>query len=335
MSALRLALAGAGFMARRRTRAFLATGRVEVCGVAAARRGSAERLVAELGLGCPPCDGVEGLLATAPEALLVEVPHAVQDAFVFAALDAGKHVLVGGPLAASAAAGRRIAAAAADRGLVVEAGFEARYKASWEGPRRRLLDGEIGRPVAVRGVALWDGRPQSWYYRQEESGGMPLTHMTYCFVNPLRWLFGEPARVAAFANRKKHTAAGLVDEETCVASLLFADDVLGSLVAGFVQPGGSDVWSLTVVGTTGAIEIEPSELDGGRYRLYRGGALADEVDCTGARDAFEVQAEAFLDTVGGADRCRNRPGDALGDLVVAEAIAEAARRQRVVDVAPT
>ncbi len=29
---------------------------------------------------------------------------------------------------------------------------------------------------------------------------MPLTHMTYCFINPVRWLAGDPQFVSAFAN---------------------------------------------------------------------------------------------------------------------------------------
>lgn len=326
---LALAVVGAGFMARRRTEAFLATGRVAICGVAAAHAERARSFGDTV--GCQFCvDDYRRLAEAAPQAVLVEVPHHVQDEIVLWALEAGLHVLVGGPLSASVAGGEAIFAAAESRGLVVEAGFEARYKSAWEEPRRRMAAGEIGRPVAVRSIALWDGKPESWYYHERESGGMPLTHMTYCFLNPLRWLFGDPTHVAAFANRKKHTAAALVREETCVTSLRFPDEVLGSLVAGFVLPGGTATWNLEILGTEGMLEIAPTEMDAGGYTLYRGGRRVEEVDCSSDQDAFQRQAETFLDAVAGDDRCRNRPADTLGDLRVAEAIVTAVREGRTV-----
>jgi len=327
-SPTRLAVVGAGFMARRRATALLATGRVKLVAVAAAHRQRAEALATELGARHAR-DDFRQLAALGAEAVLVEVPHHVQDEVVLWALEAGLHTLVGGPLSSSLSRGRKILAAAEERGLVVEAGFEARYKKAWEEPRRRIAAGEIGLPIAVRATALWNGRPDSWYYQQAMSGGMPLTHMTYCFLNPLRWLFGDPVEVAAFANRKKHTASGLVEEETCVASLRFPDDVLGSLVAGFVEPGGEGTWMASVLGTEGSIDIFPTEMENGSYRVYRGESVA-EVDCAGAPDAFLVQAGAFLDAIAGEDRCRNRPGDVLGDLAAAEAIVTSVRTSQTV-----
>jgi hypothetical protein len=60
--------------------------------------------------------------------------------------------------------------------------------------------------------------------------------MTYCFVNPLRWLLGEPTHVAAFANRIVHTGETLV----------------------------------RVYGSAATLEISPSEMGSGGLRLLRG-----------------------------------------------------------------
>lgn len=328
---LPLAVVGAGSMAKRRIQAFLSTGRVKICGVAAAHAENARALGQEI--GCGACfDDFRRLASTHPQAVLVEVPHHVQDEVVLWALRSGYHVLVGGPLSASVAGGEVICATAEERGLVVEAGFEARYKEAWEEPRQRVARGEIGLPVAVRSIALWDGRPDSWYYHQRRSGGMPLTHMTYCFLNPLRWIFGEPLTVSAFANRKKHTATELVQEETCIANLRFPDNVLGSLVAGFVHSGGAATWDVQVLGTEGMLEICPTEMDAGSYSLYRAGRRVETIDCSSQRDAFQRQAEAFLDAVSGEDQCRNRPADAMGDLRAAEAIVTSAREGRTVTI---
>jgi predicted dehydrogenase len=65
----------------------------------------------------------------------------------------------------------------------VEAGYEARYKAVWKQARQIIQSDRIGQLVAIRTVALFPANPESWYYNQATSAGMPLTHMTYAFIN--------------------------------------------------------------------------------------------------------------------------------------------------------
>ena len=328
----RIAVVGAGSMARRRALAFLATGGARVCGIASRRLESARALGDEV--GCGACfDDYRRLADTAPDAVLVEVPNAVQDEVTAWALSQGLHVLVGSFLACSVRAAAAVCRLARARGVVVEAGFEARYKAAWETTRRLVAGGEVGRVAAVRTVALWDAAPESWYASQRLSGGMPLAHMTYAFVNPLRWIFGDPTHVSAFASRKKSTRPGAVAEETCVANLLFPGGVPCAMTAGFVKPFDDPAdekgWSVWIVGTTGAIELYPSEMGNGRLRVHRGSAV-ETLDFAGARDAFEAQAGAFLASLGGADLCRNPPAETIGDVRVAEAIVRSARTLRTV-----
>lgn len=330
--ATRIAVVGAGGMARRRALAFLATGRAQVCGIASRRAESARALGAEV--GCAACfDDFRRLAETAPRAVLVEVPNAEQDRIVSWALEQGLHVLVGSFLACSTRAAAAVARSARARRLVVEAGFEARYKPAWEATRRMVAGGGIGRVVAVRTVALWDCAPGSWYASQRESGGMPLAHMTYAFVNPLRWIFGEPTHVSAFANRKRNTAPGAVDEETCVATLLFPDSVPCSMTAGFVKPFEDERdekgWGVWIVGTRGGIELYPGEMGSGWLRVHRG-AEVETVDFAAAPDAFRLQAEAFLASMDGERPCHNPPEETIGDIRVAEAIVESARTLQTV-----
>jgi predicted dehydrogenase len=323
-----IAVIGAGSMARVRARALLATGQAQICAVAARHQASAEAFGAEI--GCARCyDDFRRVVEASPQAVLVEVPHAAQDEIVLWALATGLPVLIGGSLASSVRVGEAILQLSEARGLVVEAGYDARYHPVWEAAREELAAGRIGRLVAARAIALWDGDPATWYYSQQLSGGMPLTHMTYCFLNPLRWLLGEPTLVSAFANRKAHTAPGLIEQETCLANLLFPDDVPAGLTAGFVKPEALPAWSVTFLGTTGALEVTPVDLGGGTLTLYdRDGARTR--DFTGARDAFEAQAAAFLGALDGADTCRNTPRDTLGDLRIAEAIVASVREQRTI-----
>ncbi|MHB9134225.1 MAG: Gfo/Idh/MocA family protein [Armatimonadota bacterium] len=325
----RIAVIGAGNMARRRAEALLATGQAEICGVAARHIDSAQQFGAEV--GCDHrVDDYRQLLVDRPDAVLVEVPHAAQDAIVRWALDAGLHVLIGGPLATASGVGEEIRDLAARRGLVVEAGYQARYMPLWEQACNLLQKGMLGNLVAVRTIALWAGEPASWYYAQEASGGMPLTHMTYCFLNPLRWLLGDPRQVSAFANRKGQTSPGMIDEETCVANLLFPDDVLCSSIAGFVKPGELPSWHVTLIGTQAILELHPIDMEGGNMTMYAGPAI-HHTDYSAAPDGFVLQAQAFLAALDGAPTCRNTPEDTIGDLYAAEAIVTSARDKRTVD----
>jgi len=338
----RIAVIGAGHMARVRTRALLADGRAQVCAVAARRRESAQRFGAEVGCTC--CvDDYTTLLDSGPDAVLVEVPHEVQDAAVLWALGQGLHVLIGGVLATNSRTANEICRLAAAQQRVVEAGYQARYSRMWEAARQFIHEGRLGRPVAVRSIALWAGDPATWYYNQRASGGMPLTHMTYCFVSPVRWLLGNPLRVSAFANRAKETGPEAVREETCIANLVLPGDVLYGATAGFVRPGGVPGWSVTLIGTRAALELAPLEDRPETMTVYEPDAETEAG--TGATDrqetfgepaeAFERQAAAFLDAVsgeaGGDTPCRNPPDDAVWDVRIAEAIVESVRAGRSVE----
>jgi predicted dehydrogenase len=322
MRRIRLGVIGAGTMAERRARAFMDTRRVTICGIASRRLDRAQRLGSIL--GCEACfDDVESLRATHPDAVLIEVPHRVQDALTFWALDAGLNVLIGGCLATSTEAGERIRELAQRKALVVEAGYEARYKAVWEAARRLVLAGDLGVPVAIRSIALFSANPSSWYYNERESGGMPLTHMTYTFINPARWIFGEPEVVSAFANRLVETSDDRVAEETCTANLLFRHALIGNMTAGYVSAGGT-WWSFMVVGSEGVLDVNPGDMDRGEYYLHRG-KRTEYRRFDDTPDPFVRQAHAFLD---GA--CLNTPEHTLGDLRVAEAIVRSARELRTV-----
>ena len=330
----RLAVIGAGGMARVRTKALLATGRVTLCGVAARHLASAQQFGAEF--GCPFCtDHYDAILQAQPEVLLVEVPHGVQDKIVLWALDHALHVLVGGVPATTVEAAQTIGDRAREQNLVVESGYQARYDSLWRAAKAFVDDGRLGRPVAARSIALWPGDPASWYYRQDASCGMPLTHMTYCFLNPVRWILGRPAKVSAFANRIKETAPEMLREETCIANVLFDRDVLYTALAGFVCPERLPAWKVTLIGTEAALEIVPSETSVETMTSY--GPAGAETRSFGTHEpAFRAQAEAFLDAVAAvqagrpADTCLNAPDEGLWDVRLADAVVASVREGRTV-----
>ena len=328
---LRAVVIGAGRMARLRAAALSRVGGVEWVGVAARRRERAARFATELsrvagmGQSVAAFDDFRQLAGLRPDFVLIETPHRVGEIATRWALENGLHCFVGGPLACSAVEARWVADYSSQQGIVVEAGYEARYKRVWLRSGDILASGGVGDVVAAQSLALFPAEPGSWYYRQGESGGMPLTHMTYAFLNPLRMLLGTPRVCAALANRKLHAFPGGISEETCVALLQFPGQVPCSMTAGYVRPAGGqedDTWWVRIHGTAGRLEIFPSDTGAGALLWTRDGESREE--SFGGDAPLDSQARAFVAELGGRSCLRNRPDDAVEDVILAEAIARAA-----------
>lgn len=327
----RIAIVGAGNMARTRGRAFLETGRAEICGVAARRAHRAESCAAELGCGVF-CDDFRRLAETAPDAVLIEVPHRVQDEVSLWALDAGCDLLVGGCLASSVENGRRIVETAARNRRIVEAGFQRRYDPAWEEIRRLVTGGELGPPVMAVTMALWNADPDAWYYDQEASGGMPLTHMSYCYLNAVRWILGRPTAVSAMANRMRNTAPAHVAEETCGALIAFENGSFASATASYVGPEGMTDPQPRFICAEGGIRTNADSPAGKEaITVFRGGRSEVRAFESGP-SPFVRQAAAFLDAMESRREARNPPEDALLDVEIAEAVSVSARERKTVSL---
>ena len=327
MARTRIAVIGAGSMARARGRALLATGRADLVAVASRTLAHARACADEL--GAPVAfDDFTALPACGPDALLVETPHQAHDAIVPWALERGYDLLLGGNLAASVASGERFVRLAATHGRVVECGFDRRYDPAWERLRDLIRGGALGQPIQAFGSALFSPEPSSWYYDQAASGGMPLTHMTYAGLSYIRWILGRPTGVAAVASRVVETAPQRVSEESCSALVRFDGGAFATVVAGYAgAPGLPDTPVRFVCARGSAVP----DAEAGALTLYRGGE--PEVLSFPRQPSPQVrQAAAFLDAMERRTGQRNPPEDALWDVRLAEAIARAARERRYLEL---
>ncbi len=331
MSKMRIAIVGAGNMARVRGHAFLDTGRAEICGVAARRSETAERCAGELGCAVSG-DDYRKLADTSPDAVLIEVPHRVQDEVSLWALDAGYDLLIGGCLASSLENGKRIVELADRSGRIVEAGFQRRYDAAWEAIQRIVAEGALGPPVMAVTMALWNPDPDAWYYDQDASGGMPLTHMSYCYLNAVRWILGRPTTVSAMANQRRNTGPGHVDEETCAALIGFDNGAFASATASYIGPEGMADPQPRFIFANGGIQTNAEGPPGkDAITVFRNGH--SDVRAFDAEPSSMVrQAHAFLDAIGSRRVARNPPEDALLDVEIAKAMAISAREDRTVSL---
>ena len=181
-------------------------------------------------------------------------------------------------------------------------------------------------------MALWNPDPDGWYCDQEASGGMPLTHMSYCYLNAVRWILGRPATVSAMANRMRNTAPGRVVEETCGALIGFENGAFASATASYIGPEGMPDPQPRFICAEGGIQPNPESPPGkDSITVFRGGG--SEVRTFANEPSPQVrQAAAFLDAIESRREARNPPEDALIDVEIAEAVSISARERRTVSL---
>jgi len=148
---LRVGLAGAGHFGRYHAKKLAASPRAELTGVHDRDPDHAARVAAETGA---PSLGLAELLAVC-DALIVAVPAAAHHAIAAAALQAGRHVFVEKPIAATLAEADALAALAAERALVLQVGHLERFSAGHGAIRER-----VGTPLYIEASRMGPFKPR-------------------------------------------------------------------------------------------------------------------------------------------------------------------------------
>ena len=323
---INIAVIGSGRMSHVRTKAFLsASNACKVCCVASRSLVRAKIFAKEY--GCDNfADNYKEVINFCPDFVLIEVPHSIQDEISLWGVQLGFNLLIGGCLATSVSTGMKIMEKVAQKNLIVETGYEARYKEVWKCTKKYINDCKIGDIIAIRSIALFNANPNSWYYDEISSGGMILTHMTYAFINPIRWIFGIPTSISVVSNRKVETGNKKVLHETCSANFMFKGNILCNMIAGYVKPNKFNAWELTIIGSNGVLEISPGDMEAGSLKLYSNNTNEIKKAFSKHKCAFQEQAKAYLSDLEGGKivNCLNPPVDSIEDLKIAEAIAHSA-----------
>jgi scyllo-inositol 2-dehydrogenase (NADP+) len=136
-----------------------------------------------------------------------------------AALEAGLHVVVDKPVAASAEDARRLVAAAREHGLVAAAFHNRRWDGDALTVRRLLEQGTLGELLRFESrferwrpevdAARWRERPAP-----EDAGGV-LFDLGSHLIDQALWLLGPPARV--YAEDKRARPGAQVDDDVFLA----------------------------------------------------------------------------------------------------------------------
>jgi UDP-N-acetyl-2-amino-2-deoxyglucuronate dehydrogenase len=238
MNKLRTGIVGCGKVSHTHARALSELRESEF--VAAYSR-SADKAAAFAGqYGAVGYDDLDAMLKEL-EAVVICTPHPFHAAPAVRALEAGVHVLVEKPLAATLQDCDAMVAAAAKSGCTLATVSQRRWYTPVIRVKRAIEEGKIGAPILGMVTMLgWRDQP---YYRSDPwrgswrmEGGGVLVNQAPHQLDLLIWFMGPVAELFGYWENLNHPYIEV--EDTAIAVIRFANGALGNIVVSNSQKPG-------------------------------------------------------------------------------------------------
>ncbi len=347
MARLKIGVAGAGMIGRRHVELIQASAQCEL--VAIADPGAAARDFARTA-GVAHFDALADLLRAArPDGVIEATPNALHVPDALACIAAGVPVLIEKPVAHTVVEGERLLAAVDEAQARVLVGHHRRHSTIMEAACAIVAKGTLGPLVGVMGSALFykpDGYFDAGPWRRQAGGGPVLINMIHEIDN-LRALGGEIVAVQACLS---NATRGFVVEDTAAINLRFANGALGTFLLSDTAasacsweqtsredrryPTYADEDCYLITGTRGSLAIPTMRLktyardeDRSWWKPFVEGVASLE-----RADPLERQLAHFCAVIRGEVEPKVSVRDGLQNLRVCEAIVEAARSGRSVEL---
>jgi predicted dehydrogenase len=273
-----------------------------------------------------------------PDAVIICTPNATHVPVALELIAAGIHVLVEKPVATNIADGKRLIAAAKEKGVQVLVGHHRRFNPYLLSTKKALDEKTWGQIIAVQGI--WASQKDTPYFngigewrRGRETGGPVMLNLIH-EVDLLQYLLGPITFVSALPTTKTRAFEA---EEGAAILLRFVSGVVGTFVLSDNTPSP---WSFE--GGTGENPIIPKVKQedgaGGFYRILgEKGSLSvpdltrwegiwteelsrEELHVDKEKVPFDAQVQHFVEVVrdGKTPSCTAEEG--LRAMVVCEAV---------------
>jgi myo-inositol 2-dehydrogenase/D-chiro-inositol 1-dehydrogenase len=249
----RVALVGAGRIARVHAEAYRGVARGELVACTDPIAAVAESLAADYGLAVAP--DLDHLLADPDiDALLIASPNALHPSQTIEALNHGKHVFCQKPIALTLAEADRVVAAAAGSDRVLQFGFMLRFTPPLPQLRDRLHRKELGEPIAAQAAVFGWEPTADWFYDPARGGGVILDTLVH-FADLVLWLFGPAAHVSTeggayvLEGAKRHGSP-----DNAVVTVRHASGAVSSMYVSWTAGHGN--FTLDVYGSAGRASVD-------------------------------------------------------------------------------
>jgi len=189
---MRFAIVGCGLIGQKRLRSLRADD--QVVAVADPVEARARALAAQARDAVALTDWRQAIERPDVDAVFVSTSNDALAAVTLAAVEAGKHVLVEKPAARNPEELVPVIAAADQRGVCVQVGFNHRYHPAFQQARRLLESGTLGPLMFIRARYGHGGRPgydKEWRANPEISGGGELLDQGVHLIDLSRWFLGD------------------------------------------------------------------------------------------------------------------------------------------------
>jgi predicted dehydrogenase len=188
------------------------------------------------------------------EAVVIGTPHPLHAGPAIRAAEAGVHVLVEKPMAATVADCDAMLAAANRAGVLLGVISQRRFYEPVRRMKEAIDAGKIGRPaLGVFTMYSWREpayyQSDSWRGKWDTEGGGVLVNQSPHQLDLLRWFMGPVAEVSGYWANVNHP--GVEVDDTAVAVLRFRNGGLGAIVTSVAQKPGIYT-KVHVHGTSGA-----------------------------------------------------------------------------------
>jgi predicted dehydrogenase len=205
----------------------------------------------------------------AVEAVVVAVPTFWKQELIISALEAGKHVFTGKPLALSVGQADEMVRAVEMSGKTFQVGYMRRFDPSYMRAKEAIDAGEVGRiqMVTARSRELLIGmkvkelpfRMRGWF-ADPKLGGSSLLDVASHDYDVIRWLSGsEVSRVYAEAVNLVYKYEGAGEGENydnAIVTMRLSNGAVGYAEMGIYNLYGYDT-AAEVLGTEGAVTVQP------------------------------------------------------------------------------
>jgi predicted dehydrogenase len=286
------------------------------------------------------------------DAVVIASPNGLHGEQAIAALEAGKHVLLEKPMAATLSDARRIAEAQRRGGTVLQLGMANRYKAAPQSLLRFARGGQCG--DFYTGQAFWlrrRGIPGfgGWATTRELAGGGAVLDIGVHVLDLALHLMGFPRAVAVSAaaynvwSELEHYTytwmwgrprpGGRKDVEDCAMALVRFEDgqtlqLSISWAINAAMPGPDA--GIRLMGDRGGIELRG--FDGAHFYGEMAGSVIDAQPHLPAVDDFLEQLRAFVAACTGAAAPVATADEGLAVQGILDAIYRSAEERREVSV---
>lgn len=330
----RVAVIGSGSMGRNHTRVYSELPEADLVAIADASEATANTVAGQFGIKAYS-DYRTLLEKERPDAVTIAVPTALHHQVALAALQAGAHVLVEKPIAATLEEGRDLIAKARSANRLLMVGHIVRFNPAIQVLKAKLQAGDLGRIFQV-----FCRRAGPFPARIRDVG--VVVDLAPHDVDIMRFLIGaEPLRVYAETEQRIHTE----HEDLLFGMLRFPDGVTAALEINWLTP--TKLREVLVLGERGLFRVDDLTQDLYFYEnahanselwpalsSLKGVSEGSMVRYALQRyEPLKAELQAFLKAARGEAPVPVTGEDGLAALRLALALVESGETHRVIEVA--